>query len=212
MLNVGSLVMATALLSLLWELRGRRVFAQEVLAAAGVAADVRAAGLRAVNAEYLRVAKWSDLFRDTTSIDLLVSWSATWRSSNEALWKAWIGRSGVMLRVLLPDPDDPSVVAELAKRFDMSNVDVISKIREAAAFYSALQGDAGTASTVTVAYSPFAPVWAYYGFGGTRIVTVYPATPGRTPDVPAMVFTADGSVGAFLGSQFERAWARGRTV
>lgn len=96
--------MASATLSLLWEMRGRRIFAKEVLAAAGVADDVRRSGLRAISDQYLEVADWAELFRNATEIDLLSSWGATWRRRYESEWNQWIERPNVRLRVLLPDP------------------------------------------------------------------------------------------------------------
>lgn len=62
LLNLGGLLVATATLTMLWELRGRRTFAQEVLAAAGVASDARTAGLRGISGDYLHVADWEHLF------------------------------------------------------------------------------------------------------------------------------------------------------
>jgi hypothetical protein len=206
LLGWGGLFIATATVSLFWEQWGRRAFSQEVLAAAGVAADARHAGLRAINDEYLQVADWPDLFHHAHAIDLFASWGSTWRKNHEARWQEWIKQQNVRLRVLLPEPDDEALLKHLAARFNKSEDYVRSKIQETAAFYTALQQHAGEGTTAEVRHLVRAPVWAYYRFGGTIVATLYPARLESTPTVPAMVFDSRGATGQFFVGQFESCW------
>lgn len=206
LLGWGGLFIATATVSLFWELWGKRTFGQEVLAAAGVAKDAREAGLRAMNHEYLSVADWSELFHHARSIDLLASWGSTWRQAQEARWIDWIGRENVRLRVLLPQAEDAPLLSHLAHRFEKTEDYVRGKVYETAAFYGGLQNQAGEGTSVEVRFIVRAPVWAYYGFGETVVVTLYPASLASAPTVPAMVFDSRGKTGKFFLDQFQACW------
>jgi hypothetical protein len=207
LLGWGALFIATATVSLFWELWGRRAFSQEVLAAAGVAADARHAGLRAINDEYLRVADWPDLFHNAQEIDLFASWGSTWRKAHEAQWHDWIKQQSVRLRVLLPQPADAALLTHLARRFEKTEEYVRGKIEETASFYRGLQQDGGDGATIEIRHLVRAPVWAYYRLGGTIVTTLYPASLASAPTVPAMVFDSRGSTGQFFVKQFEACWA-----
>ncbi len=206
MLSLGGLLVASATLSLVWELVGKRRFAQEVLAAAGVADDVRRAGLRAISDDYLDVAAWPELFRNATEIDLLVSWGATWRRRYERQWIEWIERPKVRLRVLLPDAEDADLLRHLAQRFDKELSYVHQRIEETAGFYRGLMTSAGQNTTVEVRHIRRAPVWGYYRMGATVVATLYPSALASAPGVPAMVFEDRGQTGQFFGTQFELCW------
>lgn len=206
LLSLGGLFVAATTLSLLWEIRGKRVFAQEVLAAAGVADDVRRSGLRAISDDYLEVADWPELFRNATEIDLLASWGATWRRRYERQWIEWIERPNVRLRVLLPDPSDPILLAHLARRFNKERDYVRSRISETTSFYMDLQRTAGENSTVQVRQIVRAPVWGYYRMGPTVVMTLYPSSLASAPGVPAMVFDDRGETGQFFRAQFDLTW------
>ena len=66
----GGLSLATGLLAVAWDLFGRRAFADEVLAKAGLSADVVRAGIVRVTNQYLAEVEWATLFRDVTGIEL----------------------------------------------------------------------------------------------------------------------------------------------
>jgi hypothetical protein len=206
LLNLGGLFVASATLAFVWEIIGKRVFSQEVLAAAGVGADTRAAGLRAISGRYLDVADWPDLFRHATEIDLVVSWGATWRRTYEREINEWIGRARVTLRVLLPDPTDDELVAHLAKRFDKTPEYVRERINETASYYEGLQARAGGGSSVAVRFISRAPVWSYYRLGAIVVATLYPASLASTPEVTAFVVEERGEMGQFFTNQFEACW------
>lgn len=210
LLSLGGLIVASATLSLVWQLAGQRRFAQEVLAAAGVAADVRRAGLRAISDEYLDIVDWPELFHHSAEIDLLASWGITWRRRYERQWIEWIQRPNVHLRVLLPDVDNDELVRHLAHRFNKEAEYVRERVTETATFYRGLATNSGSNTSVTVRHVVRAPVWAYYRMGFTSIVTLYPASLASTPGVPAMVFDDRGETGKFFRSQFDSCWDDGK--
>ena len=209
LLSVGGLLVASATLAFVWELVGKRRFAQEVLAAAGVAADVRLAGLRAISDDYVGVVDWPEHFRQSMEIDLLVSWGATWRKRYERQWVEWVEQKNVRLRVMLPNADNSALVEHLAKRFMKDPGYVQDHIEESRDFYLGLTRSAGPGATVDVRYLDRAPVWGYYRLGATVVATLFPASTKSTPGVPAMVFETRGQVGQFFQDQFDKCWSEG---
>jgi hypothetical protein len=207
LLSLGGLLVASATLTLLWELRGRRTFAQEVLAAAGVAADTRKAGLRAIAGDYLHVTDWPELFRNAHEIDVFASWGATWRRTYEREWNAWIERRNVRLRVLLPNSADDTLVTHLARRFDKTEDYVRERINETRRYYDEeLRARAGEGTEIAVRHLSRAPVWSYYGMGQTVVAVLYAQSLTSAPEVPAMVFTKGGDTGRFFAGQFDACW------
>ena len=108
--------------------------------------------------------------------------------------------------MLLPQPGDAPLLAHLAQRFDKTQDYVRGKIEETTAFYEGLRQNAGAGATIEVRHLIRAPVWAYYGFGGMIVITLYPASLASAPTVPAMAFDSRGSTGQFFIKQFEACW------
>lgn len=190
--DFGRLLLVTVALTLLWELHGRRVFADEVLELASVGSDVRAAGLRSVNMNYLEGVAWPELLMGAPEIDLVVSWANTWRNQHLERLRKVIANGG-KLRVLLPDPDDEAGVRSLATQFDMSDEDVVKEIRRAAKEYAQLRSGGGT---VEIWFRPAVAPWALYRVGTTAVFTLYRAARERG-NVPVVVATQPGSLYTF---------------
>ena len=66
--QVGGLLFATGVLTIAWELVGRRAFAREVLARANLKRDLVDTGLVQVTRDYLRV-DWAGLFDGSTRLE-----------------------------------------------------------------------------------------------------------------------------------------------
>jgi hypothetical protein len=73
----GGLLLGTGVLTIAWDLVGRRSFADEVLAKAKLSAEVVDSGLTKVTDEYLQDVEWEDLFRDAHKVDIVVSYAYT---------------------------------------------------------------------------------------------------------------------------------------
>jgi hypothetical protein len=129
--QAGGLLLATGLLAVAWDLFGRRALAEEVLAKAGLSADVVRAGVVRITNQYLTEVEWSALFRDVSKLDIVVAYAATWRNSHRGSLQAIARRADARIRVFLPDPDDARTVEVLADRFNMRPTDLRVKINEA---------------------------------------------------------------------------------
>lgn len=183
--QLGGLVLATGLLAVAWDLFGRRAFADEVLAKAGLSADVVRAGIVRVTNQYLAEVEWAPLFRDVDKLDIVVAYGATWRNTHRASLQQVAQRAGARIRVFLPDPDDNRTVEVLADRFNTQPADLITKINEAIRDFRSLAVPAG--ATVEVWLRAGDAVFSCYRFDSNAVLTLYSHGRERRTQVPTLV-------------------------
>ena len=85
--DLGSLLVVSVVLGLIWELLGKRSFAREILETARTSADYETSGLARVGTNYLEDPDWEDLFRNVEQLDInveqldiFVAYASTWRN------------------------------------------------------------------------------------------------------------------------------------
>lgn len=183
--QVGGLLLATGLLAVAWDLFGRRSLANEVLAKAGLSADVVRAGIVRVTDQYLAEVEWASLFRDVNRLDIFVAYAATWRNTHRASLQQVAQRPSARIRVFLPDPRDTPTVAVLADRFHMQPDALISKINEAIQDFRSLAVSGG--ATVEVCVHARDAVFSCYRFDSRAVLTLYSHGQERRTQVPTFV-------------------------
>src|SRR5207244_95146 len=109
-------------------------------------------------------------------------------------------RSGARLRIVLPDPDDANVVAEMARRFATSPAETEKRIRSSREEFEAQAKNA--VAKIEVWYLPRSPVFSYYRFDSTAIVGLYHHKSIRAT-VPAFTFAKPGSLYDYFSDEFE---------
>lgn len=83
---LGTALVVSVALGLLWELVGRRAFAREVLETARTSTDVDAAGLTRVGVRYLDDPDWEHYFTSVRKRDIYFAYGHTWRNVNLRPW------------------------------------------------------------------------------------------------------------------------------
>lgn len=193
--QLGALLMATGLITIAWNLFGRRAFASEVLAKARVGTDVVASGLERVTDQYLEDVEWGELFRDVGRLDIVVAYANTWRNTHRSRLEATARRRGARIRVVLPDPSHDPTISLLAERFDMPPATLRSRIHEAIRDFRALRRPGG--ATVDVRVRRGDVVFSCYRFDSRAVLTLYSHARIRRTRVPTFV-VADGSLFKFV--------------
>lgn len=198
--QLGGLLAATGLLTIAWDLWGKRTFADEVFAKARVGADVARSGIVRITDQWLAEVEWRDLFRGARTLDIFVAYANTWRNAHRADLQRLLARPDARVRVFLPDTDDPETMALLAFRFN-TTVDVLKqKILEAVADYRAM-GEAARGS-VKVYLRKGDIVFSAYRFDNRAVLTLYSHSRQRQTAVPAFV-VAGGDLFRFVQSEIE---------
>lgn len=183
--QVGGLLLATGLLAVAWDLFGRRSLADEVLAKAGLSADITRAGIVRVTDQYLAQVEWTSLFRDVTRLDIFVAYGATWRNTHRASLQQVARRPGARIRVFLPDPGDDRTVAVLADRFHMQPDALVGKINEAVRDFRSLAVPGG--AELEVGLHAGDSVFSFYRFDSKAVLTLYSHGQERRTQVPTFV-------------------------
>lgn len=207
--GLGGLLVVAVALAMLWELFGKRAFADEIFEKARVSTDITAAGLLRVTNLYLQKVDWDDYFRSVSKLDIFLSYGRTWRNNNWTNLSAAAAKSGTRIRVVLPDPGDLDLMKMLARRFGQDVDELTASVREAAAAYWSLKQDGG--AEIEVYYRRGDLMFSYYRFDGVGIFVLYSHSRQRT-NVPTFVCHAGGSLYAFLRNDFDEIVKQSRRV
>ncbi|VTR76302.1 hypothetical protein [Cellulomonas hominis] len=198
--QVGGLLVASGLLTVVWDLFGRRSFATEVLAKAKLSADVVESGITRVTDQYLDDVEWSDLFEGAAHIDIVVAYANTWRNTHRQRLERVARAKDSRIRVFLPDPDDPQTMSNLAQRFDTTPESVVAKINEAIIEYKSLAQPGGGVVEVYVRAGD--ALFSAYRFDGRAVLTLYSHGRERRTSVPTWVL-AGGELFSFVRQEID---------
>jgi len=202
--QTGGTLLGIGVLAFLWELFTKRSFREETLLLANVAANLDKAGVESITLAYLEL-PWKDLFQNADKLDMFCAYARTWRNANILYLRNLIGRPEMVVRLLLPDPGNHDAVVELSRRFSYDHTQIISSIEETAREFSKLAEGCGRGSSVQVRFTSINPVFAMYNFGDHAVVTLYRHKPSKG-EVPTQLVWRDGTMYAFLDSEFEYLW------
>lgn len=198
--QLGGLLITAGGLGLLWDLRGKRDFMEEVLEKARLASDISAAGIKQVTMDWLEV-PWADLFAKSVEVEVFVSYGSLWRRINWENLRKFANQPGRSLRLYLPNPDDEAVMQILALRYDADNADKIkANIIETAREFEKLQAD-GRAD-IKIHYRTGDPSYVLYRFDEIYVVTLYSHMRKRGA-VPVMATQGAGSFADFFKRDIE---------
>ncbi len=198
--QLGGLLLATGIVTVGWEMLGRRHFARELMDMAGFSHDLQRSGVVRIDTQYLDTAIWNELFENVTKLDVLVAYAATWRNSHRKDLERVAAKPGSRIRVYLPDPNDDLTLRTLAHRFNTTPEALRSKIEEAAKDFASLGRDGG--GTVEVWYRAGDLLFSCYRFDTRAVITLYSHTRERLTSVPTFV-TKEGDLYAFVRSELD---------
>lgn len=171
------------------DVRGRRLARQ-------LAADVRAAGLRRIGANYLNELEWRQLFTDVTELDVFVAYGQTWRNLHARELDELAQRSSSRIRVFLPDTDDDSTITVLADRFAIAPAELITRIESTRDAYVEMRRPAG--ARIEVYYRRGDRMFSFYRLDHTAVVGFYSHSRTRLSSVPVLVCEAPGGLHQFI--------------
>jgi hypothetical protein len=202
--EVGALLVVTGVLSVFWELRGRRALTNEVLSAAELSSDITTAGLKRIATHYLDV-EWDGLLNEANHVDLFFAYARTWRNAHVAGLRRLVAREGTRLRVILPDRDNPALMAQLAAKFDYTTSELQDHIDNAESDFVNLSRQAVPLATVELRRTTEFPVFSYYRLDRRCFGVLYSQAPGRV-EVPTFECEQGGTLASFFRDQFDKLW------
>lgn len=206
--QLGGLLVTTGVLAVLWDLRGKRAFLQEVLDKAKLSSDVDAAGIERVTMNWKEV-PWDDFFSSAKHIEVFIAYGSSWRKNNWESIVKFAENEKHVLRMYLPNPEDDATMSILAQRYGYTPEKVQSYIEEASEDFARLAAD--SKADIRVYYRSGDPTYTCYRFNEKFLVTLY-ANRRERGGVPTMLFDARGTFGEFFKRDLEAVRAQSQEV
>jgi hypothetical protein len=206
--QLGTAIIITAGLGVLWDWFGRRLLADEIFDKMNVAFNVSRWGLKDLTMSW-NDQRWSKLFAASSNVDVMISYGQTWRGVAASGLEEFLASKNNVLRVCLPDPDEQWLLTALSHRFNTTPERVAEKIRDASSYFADLR-DKGQA-TVQVFYRTGEPLYGLYRFESVAVLTLYPHRKERSTKIPTLVVEG-GELLEFVKGDFEDAIRDAREV
>lgn len=140
---------------------------------------------------------WGKLFEEANSLDLVIMYSATWRNTYLKHVQQLLRRRNALLRVVLPDISDTTLVEFYARKLQITNRDMQERVSQARSDFLALKNCGAVEIYVCKRYL----YHAMYLFNGTGILALYSFKDERTP-TPAFL-VQEGSLLDFMRREFQ---------
>lgn len=204
--QAGGTVLVAALLTVAYDLVGRRALASEVMEIAELSGDIQQAGLERVGANYQAV-EWDRLLK-ADKVDIYLGLGRTFYSVHSTALQAAAAKPTTRMRVILADPTDDAAVECMATRFTRTTEQVKADIRSATDSFVALAR--GAIGTIEVYHRPGEPLNALYRFDNQAVITLYSHRRAHG-EVPYIVCRSGGSLYDFVRDEFSKLIEQGRS-
>jgi hypothetical protein len=197
----GVLMFASVAIAVLWDVAGKRAFADEILAKANMSRDLADAGIDIVTKSFQdRRISWDDLFKNACKLDMFVAYAHTWRNTNIERMDSMLSDKDSRIRIILPDAADEDIVRLLALRFETQPANVKRDIYAAKEFFEHRKKRAK--GTVEIYFMSVIPLFSFYRFNNKVVFALYNHRAGRLP-VPTFVADEEGFLFKYFTDEFE---------
>ncbi len=197
--ETGSIIAASGLVAIIWEISIKRTFFNEVMERVGLASDVDKAGLTGITMRFYQDIDWATLLKNTKNLDIFFSYGSTWRHINTVQLSELANR-GVSIRVVLPDPDDEDLMIQLGARYGYDKDEMQRRINGAK---TDLQEKFNNSPSELKLYrTKVAPLFDIYKFDDVAIITIFKHRTDRVP-VPAFQLKKGGELYDFADSEIK---------
>lgn len=212
--ELSALLIVTVAVTLVWELAAKRAFVDELLSKARkalsgvieetrVAEELRAAGLKVFTKDFWHGIDWLTLFKESHTVDLFFAHARGWVGAHTPQLQEMANRQGARIRVVLPNPENPEILQEMARRFGKTTKEVRNDILQTVEdlmniFVEPFKRNADLMPpSFSMYFCPTAPVFAFYRFDKIVVVTLYKHRSGRG-GIPVFVAEKGGTVYDFI--------------
>jgi len=200
----GALLFVTATITLVWELGAKRAFLDEILVKTQAGRDVVLAGLSKITNQFLDDIEWRRHIQESSKIDICFAYARTWRGAHENHLKEALKKNAARIRIVLPDPENATIVSSLTQRFRFDDKKEVKKrIQECIDFVGTLSKEAENGGgSVELWLLQQSPVFTFYRFDRTGIIALYKHQKGRG-NVPTLLFRQGGILYDFMRQEFD---------
>lgn len=194
--ELGTLLIATGIVTFLWEKSAKRSFFEEIMEKIKLSEQVRNSGLVTITTKAYREIDWHKLFENVKELDMCFAYARTWRHMNTLYLQDLASRSDVKIRVMIPDPENIDVISELSRRFEINQDELKKQINEAIAELDSIF-DKNCNAKYSLWYLRIAPIFTFYRFDNTAIITLQRYGRDRG-ELPTFEVTKGGDLYRFI--------------
>lgn len=197
--QVGGLFVVTASITLVWELVGKRAFAEEILEKANLSRELAQAGIiKVFSSFHEREIDWLDFFETACEIDLFFLYAHSWRSACRSQLRTFLSEPKRRLRVILPDPSNNDVLTPIARNCDMTVELLKQRIEEARdEFVDLSKRTSANGSVVEIWFLPTVPTFSFYCSNLLVILALY-TNRREKANVPTLVCKKHGIIYRYI--------------
>jgi len=200
--TTGTSLLVTGLITIAWDISGKRAFAEELLSMVNMSRELTAAGILQVSRSFQsRDIDWDNLFSKAVNVDLMFFGSSTWRNHNFKQLEALATKKHTALRVLLPDPNHTNTMQNLADRMNMRIEDQVQKINSSILFFKTLVDNFPEAN-IQILLVKEVFVFSVFRFDDIAVVSFY-SHRKKLVEVPTLLCKTDGIVYKFVMDEIE---------
>jgi hypothetical protein len=194
---LGSTLVVTGLITIVWDLFGKRAFTEEILSMVSMSRELTLAGIVQVTPSFQsREIDWDNLFAKATHVDVLFYGSSMWRAQNNNHLRALARKPRTRLRVLLPDPQDINTMTESANRMKISIEEEKTYITNAIKYFSSLSEEFPKAQ-IQVWLMKKSPLFSVFRIDDIGVISFY-SHQGHIESIPTIVCTQGGKLHTFI--------------
>jgi hypothetical protein len=197
--EMGAFALIGSALGLWWEIVGKRKYTDELFAKIGMARHLVSAGVGTITMSFNDdQIDWTNLFGQSSTLDIWVAYANTWRNKNIDKIRALLARNDSKIRIILPDPDDENLMAQLAARFSKDADGLRDNILETVNEFRAL---AVEPAKLEIHFAPKSPLFTFYVFNNFAVLAFYNHRDGKL-SVPTFVCNHEGTLYQYLSNEF----------
>lgn len=200
--SVGSVLIGTVALSIIWELAAKRAFLDEVHSKTKLAFEIKDSGLESITPNYREGIPWKELISRTNKIEIFFAYGDTWRHSNQSLLEHFLKTRGNVIHLYLPSPESEPAMQVMMERFQYDRTNLETKIKGAAKAMEDMVAPKDKKGTVKVQYVDCVPLESIYIFGDTAVIVLYSHRKVRC-SVPALIVKAPGPLFDFARQEVD---------
>ncbi|MFH1933542.1 MAG: hypothetical protein ABIN18_18385 [Pseudomonadota bacterium] len=206
--NIGALFFVTGTITFAWELWGRRAFAKEMRSLFAVSKSFLIAGVKQyISAFQSSEIDWDALFHRARHVDILFMGNSGWRRNQFLHFEALLKQEGSCLNVILPDPNDPQVVAAAAARFGRAGSNPKVYFEQAKDDFVRLSINYPD-GYVKIWFINQIPAFSIFRFDESAVVALYSLRRSRVA-VPTLICEKGGDLFSFALAEIDAVIGRG---
>lgn len=200
--ELGAVCFAMGLLSVAWDFGAKRASTEDLLRQFRISEQVSAAGLVGVTPNFRVNIPWAEYFQRVQLLDIHVTAAPNWVWDHQQELRDTARRKGASIRIALPDPSNPSVIAELARRAGESSQTMSDKIQATRRKFEELAREPGATGHFEIWFVAQAPLFTSYRFDDVTVLATYNHS-GYDYPVPAFICQRPGSLFEFVRDDFD---------